>query len=60
MTLKIDFEREHLHDYMYQLERQKQIEQEYWEWEHRKPAIINVIIEKKEHESNIEPFRATL
>lgn len=55
-----DFEREHLLDYMYIVERQKQIEQEWWEWEHRKPAVINIVIEKKEHEDNIEPFRTTL
>lgn len=55
-----DFEREHLLDTIYQVERQKQIEQEWWEWEHRKPAIINVIIEKKENENHPEQITTTL
>ena len=43
-----DYERENLLDIMYLIEKQKQIEQEYWQWEHRKPAIIEVVIDKKE------------
>ena len=58
--IQSDFEREHLLDIMYQVERQKQIEQEYWEWEHRKPAIINLIIEKKENENHPEQITTTL
>jgi hypothetical protein len=42
------------------MEKQKQIEDEYWEWEHRKPAIINVIIEKKENENHPEQITTTL
>lgn len=58
--IQSDYEREHLLDTMYQLEKQKQIEQEWWEWENRKPAIINVVIEKKKHESDIEQITTTL
>jgi hypothetical protein len=48
-------------DIMYLVERQKQIEQEYWEWEHRKPAVIKVVIDKKEeNENNTEQIRTTL
>lgn len=54
-----DLEREYMTDVMYQMERQKQIEQEYWEWEHRKPALI-VVIKKEEHEHNIKPTRTTV
>ena len=54
-----DLEREYMTDVMYQMERQKQIEQEYWEWEHRKPALI-VVIKKEEHEHNIKSTRATI
>jgi hypothetical protein len=57
-----DYEREDMLDIMYLVERQKQIEQEYWEWEHRKPAVIKVVIDKKEeeHENNPEQIRTTL
>lgn len=56
-----DYERENLLDIMYLIEKQKQIEQEYWEWEHRKPAIIEVVIDKKEeYENNPEQIRTTL
>ena len=58
--IQSDYEREHLLDTMYQVEKQKQIEQEWWEWENRQPALILVIKEKGEHENNIEPFRTTL
>ena len=54
-----DLEREYMTDVMYQMERQKQIELEYWEWEHRKPALI-VVIKKEEHEDNAEQIRTTV
>lgn len=53
-----DYEREHLLDYMYIVERQKQIEQEWWEWEHRKPAQV-VLIKPEENEINIQSFETT-
>lgn len=54
-----DLEREYMTDVMYQMERQKQIEQEYWEWEHRKPALI-VVIKKEEHEDKSKQTRTTV
>jgi hypothetical protein len=58
--MDIDLEREYLTDIIYLMEKQKQIEDEYWEWESRKPAIINVIIEKKENENHPEQITTTL
>ena len=58
MNIESDFEREHLMEYMYILEKQKEIEQEWWEWEHRKPAQI-IVIKPEEHENNIQPSKTT-
>ena len=37
-------------DQMFIIEKEKEIEQQYWEQELRQPAIISVFIEKKEEE----------
>lgn len=58
MNINNDFEREHLLDYMYILEKQKEMEQEWWEWEHRKAAQI-VVIKPEEHENNIQSPKTT-
>lgn len=47
---KIDLEREYIMDRMFIIEKEKEIEQRYWEQELRQPAKISVFIEKKEEE----------
>ena len=37
----------------------KQIEQEWWEWEHKKPALI-IVTKTKKDEHNIKSIRTTL
>lgn len=54
-----DYEREDLLDIMYLVEKQKQIEQEWWEWEHKKPALI-IVTKTKKDEHNIKSIRTTL
>lgn len=57
--LQEDWEREHLKDSLYLLEEKMRIEAEYYKSINRKPAKIEVIIEKKEEneaEHNTLPF----
>jgi hypothetical protein len=57
--LQEDWEREHLKDSLYLLEEKMRIEAEYYESINRKPAKIEVVIEKKEENEtkhNTLPF----
>jgi hypothetical protein len=56
-----DFEHESQKDFVYLLEQQMQLEQEFWAEMNRKPAKIEIINESKtvhneSQESNILPF----
>ena len=50
--LEEDFERESLQDYIYLCEREKEIEQEYYEYINRLPGEIIVIDKRKNKKEN--------
>ena len=53
-----DWEHEFQKDEIYSIERQKDIERSWQEWEEKKPAIIKVLtqIKKKDEQHNTLPF----
>ncbi len=56
--LNCDWEYEYSRDEIFYMERQQQIEHEYYMWEqqNRKPAEIKVIIKKPKHETDSNPL----